>query len=110
MPQLFGLIRASTDQLEKRLQEAKRSAEIARKEKLVAHTYRMQEAHDKHQVQHKLEKVQEKLVEAWLEIQKVAPELPEASDIGELEKQIELLQEAWMQLFNQTDQLQVKLQ
>jgi hypothetical protein len=109
-PQLFGLIRASTDQLEQRLQEAERSTEIARKEQFVAHTYRMQEAHDKLQVQHKLEKVQEKLVEAWPEIQKVAPELPEASDVGEPEKQIELLQEAWTQLATRTDQLQVKLQ
>jgi hypothetical protein len=79
---LFGLIRASTDQLEKRLQEAKRSTEVARKEEFVTQTCRMQEAHDKLQVQHKLEKVQERLVEAWPEIQKVAPELPEVSDAG----------------------------
>jgi hypothetical protein len=65
VPQLFGLIRASMDQLEQRLQEAERSIEIARKEQFVVHTYRMQEAHDKLQVQCKLEKVQEKLVEAW---------------------------------------------
>jgi hypothetical protein len=57
VPHLFGLIRASTDQLEKRLQEAERSTEIARKEQFVEHTYRMQEAHDRLQVQCKLEKV-----------------------------------------------------
>jgi hypothetical protein len=74
VPQLFGLIRASMDQLEKRLQEAERSVEIARKEQFVVQTCRMQEAHDKLQVQRKLEKVQEKLVEAWPEIQKVVPE------------------------------------
>jgi hypothetical protein len=68
MPQLFGLIRASTDQLEKRLQEAERSIKIARKEQFVAHTYRMQEAHDKLQVLRKLEKLQETIVEAWSEI------------------------------------------
>jgi hypothetical protein len=70
----------------------------------------MQEAHDKLQVQHKLEKVQEKLVEAWPEIQKVAPDLPEASNVGEPEKQIKLLQEAWTQITTRTEQLQVKLQ
>jgi hypothetical protein len=110
VPHLFGLIRASMDQLEQRLQEAERSVEIARKEQFMEHTYRMQEAHDKLQVQRKLEKVQEKLAEAWPKIQKVAPELPEASDVSEPEKQIELLQEAWTQLTNRTDQLQVKLQ
>jgi hypothetical protein len=70
--QLFGLIRASTDQLEKRLQEAERSTEVARKEEFIAQTCRIQEEHDKLQVQRKLEKVQERLVEAWPEIQKVA--------------------------------------
>jgi len=50
-PHLFGLIRASTDQLKQRLQEAERSAEITRKKQIRDHTYRMQEAHDKLQVQ-----------------------------------------------------------
>jgi hypothetical protein len=54
--------------------------------------------------------VQEKLVEAWPEIRKVAPELPKASDVGEPEKQIELLQKAWKQLTTFTNQLQAKLQ
>jgi hypothetical protein len=71
--QLFGLIRASTDQLEKRLQEAERSVEVARKEEFVAQTCRMQEAHDKIQVQHKLERVQERLVEAWLRFRRLHP-------------------------------------
>jgi hypothetical protein len=62
--QLFGLIRESTDQLEQRLQEAERSVKIARKEEFVAQTCRMQEAHNKIQVQHKLDRVQERLVEA----------------------------------------------
>jgi hypothetical protein len=108
--QLFGLIRASTDQLEKRLQEAERSAEVARKEEFFAQTCRMQEAHEKIQVQCKLERVQERLVEAWPEIQKIAPELPEVSDAGELEHQIELLQGAWTQLTTQAEQLKTQLQ
>jgi hypothetical protein len=54
--------------------------------------------------------VQEKLVEAWSKTRKVALELPEVSDVSKLEKQIEMLQEAWTQLANHTDQIQVKLQ
>jgi hypothetical protein len=108
--QLFGLIRASTDQLEQRLQEAERSAEVARKEEFVAQTCRMQEAHDKIQVQRKLERVQERLVEAWPKIQKIVPELPEVSDAGEPEHQIELLQGAWTQLTTQAEQLKTQLQ
>jgi hypothetical protein len=66
--------------------------------------------HDKLQVQCKLEKVKEILVEAWLEIRKVAPELPEVSDVGEPEHQIEFLQGAWMQLTTQVEQLKAQLQ
>jgi hypothetical protein len=106
---LFGLIRASTDQLEKRLQEAERSVEVARKEEFLAQTCRTQEVHDKIQVERKLERVQERLVEAWPEIQKVAPELPEASDAGEPEHQIELLQGAWTQLATRTEHLEAQL-
>jgi hypothetical protein len=51
------------------------------------------EKHDRLLAQCKLEKVQEKLAEAWPEIRKVAPDLPEASEIREPEQQIELLQE-----------------
>jgi hypothetical protein len=108
--QLFGLIRASTDQLEKRLQDAESSAELARKEQLYAQTCRMEEKHDRLLAQCKLEKVQEKLAKAWPEIQKVAPDLPEASEIREPEKQIELLQEAWTQLATHTEKIQAKLQ
>jgi hypothetical protein len=57
-----------------------------------------QEAHAKIQVEHRLERVQEKLVEAWLEIQKVTTQLPEAKDAGEPKHQIELLQGEWSQL------------
>jgi hypothetical protein len=54
--------------------------------------------------------VQEKLVEAWPKIQKVALDLPEARDVSEPEQQIELLQEEWKQLTTHTEQLHVKLQ
>jgi len=92
--QLFGLIRESTYQLNQRLQEAERSFEVARKEEFAAQTCMMQEAHEKIQVQRKLERVQEKLSKSWPEIRKVAPKLPEVSDAGEPEHQIELLQGA----------------
>jgi hypothetical protein len=108
--QLFGLIRASTDQLEKRLQDTESSAELARKEQLYAQTCRMEEKRDRLLAQRKLEKVQEKLAEAWPEIQRVAPDLPEASEIREPEQQIELLQVAWTQLVTRTEQIQAKLQ
>jgi len=42
-------------------------------------------------VEKRMERVQERLFEAWTEIRKVALKLPEASDAGELEHQIELL-------------------
>jgi hypothetical protein len=91
------------DQLEQRLEEDKRSTEVARKEEFITKTCRMQEAHEKLQVRCKMEKVQERLVEAWLYIQKVAPTLPEANEVGKPEKQIELLQEAWTQLTTHTE-------
>jgi DNA anti-recombination protein RmuC len=53
--------------------------------------------------------VQEILVEAWLEIQKVVPELPEVSDIGKLEHQIKLLQGALTQLSTQDEKLKEQL-
>jgi hypothetical protein len=43
----------------------------------------MQAAHDKIQVQRKLQRVQERLVEAWSETQNIALELPEVSDASE---------------------------
>jgi hypothetical protein len=82
---LFGLIRASTDQLEQRLQEAKRFSKYARDEALLAQECRTQEAHEKIQVECQLERVQKSLAKSWLKIRKVAPELLEASDAGELE-------------------------
>ena len=42
-------------------------------------------------MEHKLEWVQERLVEAWMEIIKVAPQLPESSVVGEPQHQIKLL-------------------
>jgi hypothetical protein len=60
-------------------------------------------------VEHKLERVQEKLVEAWPEIRKVAPQLPESSAAGEPEHQIELLQGAWSQLAIHAENLEVQL-
>jgi hypothetical protein len=60
-------------------------------------------------VEQKLERVQEKLVEAWLEIRKVAPQLPESSVAGEPEHHIELLQGAWSQLAIHTEKLEVQL-
>jgi hypothetical protein len=60
-------------------------------------------------VEHRLERVQERLVEAWPEIRKVAPQLPEASDAGEPEHQIELLQGAWSQLAICAEHLEVQL-
>jgi hypothetical protein len=106
---LVGMIRASTDQLEQRLQQAKRSAEFAREEALLAQACRKQEEHAKIQVKHRLERVQERLVEAWPKIWKVAPQLPEASDAGESEHQIELLQGAWSQLAIHAEHLEVQL-
>jgi hypothetical protein len=49
-PHLFGLIKASMDHLEKRIQEAERSTKISRKEQFVMQTCRMQEAHGKIQL------------------------------------------------------------
>jgi hypothetical protein len=108
--QLFGLIRASINQLEERLQEVERSNDVERREEFVVQTCRMQETHDKIQVQRKLERVQERLAKAWPDIQNFVPELPKVSDAGELEHQIELLQGAWTQLATQAEQLKTQLQ
>jgi len=74
------------EKLEKRLKEAERFFEIARKEQFILQTCKIKEAHDKLQVQRKLEKVQKKLDESWLEIHKNFLDLLEASDVGEPEK------------------------
>jgi hypothetical protein len=103
------MIRASTDQLEQRLQQAKRNAEFAREEALLSQACRTQEEYAKVQVEHKLERVQEKLVEAWPKIRKVAPQLPESSATGEPEHQIELLQGAWSQLAIHVENMEVQL-
>jgi hypothetical protein len=50
-----------------------------------------QEEQAKVQFEKRLERVQERLVEAWPKIQRVAPKLPKVSNAGELEHQIELL-------------------
>jgi hypothetical protein len=88
---LIRMIRASTDQLDQRLQQVERSTEFTKKEVLLAQECRKQEEHSKIQVEHRLERVQERLVEAWTEIRKVSPQLPEASDAGDSEHHIELL-------------------
>jgi hypothetical protein len=106
---LVGMIRASTDQLEKRLQQARGLSEFAREEVFLVQACRKQEEHAKIQVEHRLERVQERLVEAWPEIRKVAPQLPEASDAGEPEHQIELLQGAWSQLAIHVEHMEVQL-
>jgi hypothetical protein len=69
--------------------EAPGGQEIQRdhkKEYFVEHTCIMQEAHDRLQVQHKLETLHAKLAEAWPKIQKVTLELPKASDVSDPEK------------------------
>jgi TolA-binding protein len=53
--------------------------------------------------------VQERLADTWPKIQKVAPKLLEASDAGETEHQIELLQGAWTQLAIHVEHLEVQL-
>jgi hypothetical protein len=45
-----------------------------------------------------MERVQGKLVEAWLEIRKVTPQLLEYSGAGEPKNRIILIQGAWSQL------------
>jgi hypothetical protein len=45
--QLVRMIRASTDQLEKRLQQAKSTAEFAREEELLSQVHITQEEYDK---------------------------------------------------------------
>jgi hypothetical protein len=42
-----------------------------------------------------MERVQERIVESWPEIRKATPQLPEASDAGESEHQIEMIQGEW---------------
>jgi hypothetical protein len=73
---LVGMIRASTDQLEQRLQQAERSAKYAREEALLAQACKTQEAHAKIQVEHRLERVQERLVEAWPKFRRSHPNCP----------------------------------
>jgi hypothetical protein len=51
------MIRESTDQLEKRLQQAERSADFAREEVIIAQVCRKQEEHANIQVEHILERV-----------------------------------------------------
>jgi hypothetical protein len=77
-----------------------------RKHSFLKHA-KTQEEFTKIQVEHKLERVQERLVEAWPEIRKVAPQLPESSDAGEPEHQIELLQGAWSQLAIHAENMEV---
>jgi hypothetical protein len=54
--------------------------------------------------------VQEKLAKSWLEIRKVAPDLPKSSEISEPKQQIELLQESWTQLTTCIEKIKAKLQ
>jgi hypothetical protein len=57
-----------------------------------------------------MERVQERIVEYWSKIQKVTPQLPKASDAGEPEHQIELLQGAWSQFSIRVEHIEVQLQ
>jgi len=61
-------------------------------------------------VEKKLERLPERLVEAWPEIRKLAPQLPESSDTGEPDHQIELLQGEGSQLDIRAENLEVQLQ
>jgi hypothetical protein len=60
-------------------------------------------------VEHKLERVQEQIAKAWLEIRKFTPKLLESSDAGGHEHQIELLQGAWSQLAIRTEHMELQL-
>jgi hypothetical protein len=60
-------------------------------------------------VEKKLERVQEKLAEAWPEIRKETPQLPESSAAGEPVQKIELLQVAWSELAIHTENLEAQL-
>jgi hypothetical protein len=73
--QLVGLIKASTDQLEHRIQQEEREADFWKQEGLLAETQRMQEEHLKIQAEKKVEKVKEKLTEAWTTFRKTTPQL-----------------------------------
>ena len=79
-------------------------------EVFLAQASRKQEEHANIQVEHRLERVQERLVEAWPEIRIVAPQLSEASDVGESEHHIELLQGSWSQLAIHVEKMEVQLQ
>jgi hypothetical protein len=61
---LFGLIRSSIDQLEKRLQQAERSSKVTREETFLPQASRQEEEEAKVQVEKRLERVQERLVES----------------------------------------------
>jgi deoxyadenosine/deoxycytidine kinase len=76
-PQLVGLIRASTEKLEQRIQQEEREAEFWKQEGLLAQTRRMQEEHLKIQAEQKVEKVKDKLTEAWTTFRKTTPQLSE---------------------------------
>jgi uncharacterized protein YllA (UPF0747 family) len=77
--QLVGIIRASTEKLEQRIQQAEQEANLWKQEGLLAQTRRTQEEYLKIQAEHKVEKVKEKLIEAWTMIRKTVPQLPESS-------------------------------
>jgi hypothetical protein len=82
---------------------------FAREEALLAQTCRKLEEHANVQVEHRLERVQERFVESYSEIRKVTPQLLEANDAIEPKHQIELLQGSWSQLAIHIEHLEVKL-
>jgi hypothetical protein len=88
------MIRASTDQMEQRLQQIERNVEFSREEELLSQARKTHEEFAKIHVEKKLERVQERLVKSWLEIRKVTPQLLESGVAGEPAHQIELFQGA----------------
>jgi hypothetical protein len=82
--QLVGIIRASTEKLEQRIQQAEREANFWKQEGLLVQDTMNKEEYSNIQAEHKVEKVKEKLTEAWTMIRKTTPQLPESSATSEL--------------------------
>jgi hypothetical protein len=83
MSQLVGLIRASTKKLEQRIQQEEREDKFWKKEGLLVQTRRTQEEHLKIQEEKKVEKVKDKLTEAWTTFRKTTPQVLESSATDE---------------------------
>jgi hypothetical protein len=61
------------------------------------------------QAEQKVEKVKEKLTEAWTTFRKTMPQLPESSATDEPTEQIELVQVAWTELLARAKNIEVQL-